>query len=272
MKKLSVLLLLFASTLLLQNCKKDTKDDDQNAQVTESDAKMMVESDNATDDILDLVDLYGFENGSSTRSRALPSCVTQTVVRSGHNVTITWEFDPNGCAMPNGNTYQGTVTIARNVDLSAMSITGSVSFDQFYVNGINIAGGTQFTRVRSNANGNPKIEHNFDLTVTFPNGDVAIRQGTRTREWVQGFGTPMHTDDIFLITGNAHVQFRNGVVIDYVITSPLHREPPCRYFVSGTVEITKNGQTAILDYGNGNCDNEATLTLPNGTVRVIHLP
>ena len=271
MKKFSLLFIALTSVLFLQNCKKDTQEE-QGEAVTDSEVRMMVQSDDATDDVLDMVDLFAFEDNSSTRSRALPSCVTQTIVHNGTTVTITWEFDAAGCAMPNGNTYQGTVTIVRDRDLQAHSITGSVSFDQFYVNGINIAGSSNFVRQLHNTNGNPEVTHTFDITVTFPNGDVAIRQGTRTREWAQGFGTPMHTDDIFLITGSAHVQFRNGVVIDYVITSPLHREPPCRYFVSGVVEITKNGQTATLDYGNGNCDNEATLTLPNGQTRVITLP
>ena len=269
MKKLSFILLALFGLIALQNCKKDKNTNAPSSTVSDDEAKEVVVSDAATDDILDMVDLYGF-NSSANRSHGLPSCVTQTIVRNGSSVVITWEFDANGCTMPNGNTYSGTVTITRDWDMAAHSISGSITFDQFYVNDLMIEGSSNFTR-EINAAGNPQITHDFDFTLTFPNGDTTSRSGTRTREWAEGFGTPSHTDDVFLITGNSHIVRRNGVVLDAVIVTPLRREATCPYFVSGTIEITKNGQTAVLDFGNGTCDDEATLTLPNGTVRVIHL-
>ncbi len=269
MKKLSFVFLALFGMIVLQNCKKDQNSDENSSTVTDDEAKEVVVSDVATDDILDMMDIYAFDN-SANRSHNLPSCVTETIVRNGTSVVITWEFDANGCTMPNGNTYRGTVAITRDWDMSAHSISGSVSFDQFYVNDLMIEGSSDFTRELNSA-GHPQITHNFDFTLTFANGDTASRSGTRTREWAEGFGTPSHTDDVFLITGNSHIVRRNGVVLDAVIVTPLRREVPCRYFVSGTIEITKNGHTAVLDFGNGTCDAEATLTLPNGTVRVIHL-
>jgi len=270
MKKFSLLVLALFSLVLLQNCKKDNKADEQQKEITNEEAKEVINSDKATDDILDLVDTHAF-NASANRSNQLPSCVTQTIVRTGSTVVITWEFDANGCTMPNGNTYSGTVVITRDWNLTAQTISGSITFDQFYVNDINIEGGSNFTR-EINAAGHPQITHSFDFTVTFPNGDVASRQGTRIREWIQGYSTPVFSDDVFLVTGMTHIVRRNGVILDAVIVTPLRRELTCPYFVSGTIEITKNNsQTAVLDFGNGTCDDEATLTLPNGTVRIIHL-
>jgi len=268
MKKLSILLLAIISISALQSCKKDKKSGAQNAFITDDEAKAVVNSDVATDDLLNMIDVYAFE--SSTSRSQLPSCVTQTITRNGSSVVIVWEFDANGCAMPNGNTYRGTVTITRDWDITAHTISGSISFDNFYVNDINIAGSSDFTR-EINTNGNPQITHNYDFTFTFPNGDTAARSGVRTREWAEGFGTPSRTDDVFLVTGNTHIERRNGVILDAVVTNPLRREVPCRFFVSGTIEITKDNQTAVLDFGSGTCDAEATLTLPNGTVRIIHL-
>jgi hypothetical protein len=40
--------------------------------------------------------------------------------------------------------------------------------------------------------------------------------------------------------------------------------------VSGIVEILKNYATATLDYGNGDCDDLATMTIKD-VVKVIHL-
>ena len=268
MKTIKLVLLTFISLFFLQNCKKDKPSDDSSL-VTNDDAKKVAITDSKTDEILDFTDIFAFDN-SQNRSHQLPSCVTQTVVQQGASLVITLEFDPNGCLMPNGRTYRGTVTITRDRDTLAHSISGSVSFDQFYIDDFMIDGSTNFVR-EFNASGNPQVTHNYDFSFTFPNGDTASRSGTRIREWVAGFGTPAHNDDVFLVTGQSHIVRRNGTVLDAVIVNPLRREIPCPYFVSGTVEITKNGQTAILDFGNGTCDNEATLTLPNGTVRIIHL-
>jgi hypothetical protein len=270
MKKSSFLLLIL-SIIFLQSCKKEQQTTDDEQQITSDEAKASIEADKETDDLLDLVDVYAFDSSVSNRSYQLPSCVTQTIVRNGTNIIITWEFDANGCTMPNGNTYQGTITITRSVDLTGHQVTGTLTFDQFYVNGKHIEGSCDFVRERSNANGNPQSTHNYNFTITFLNGDTAVRSGTRIREWIEGFGTPNRNDDVFLVTGNSHIERRNGVIIDAVIIVPLRREIPCPYFVSGTVEITKNGQTAVLDYGSGNCDNEATLTLSNGNVIIIHL-
>lgn len=268
MKTFRLTLLALISIIFLQNCKKD-KTTEETSLITGDDAKQVIITDTQTDDVLGLVDFYAFDDTSS-RTYQLPSCVTQTIVHQGTSIVITWEFDPNGCLMPNGKTYRGTVTITRDRDPAGHVINGSATFDQLYIDDFMIDGSTDFVR-EINASGNPQVTHNFDLSFTFPNGDTASRSGTKTREWIAGFGTPSHGDDVFSVTGQAHLVKRNGEVIDAVVINPLRREVPCRYFVSGTMEITKNGQTAVLDFGNGNCDNEATLTLPDGTVRIIHL-
>ncbi len=278
MKKL--ILATLVGVFLLQSCKKDQANDTQDQDVSQAEAKSVISSDATTDDIIDMVDIYAADDNTTRQGEdanksfahpQLPSCVTQTIVRNGASATITWEFDANGCLMPNGNTYRGTVTINRTFDMANHSMSGAVAFDQFYVNDIHVEGGFDYVRVRDNGNGHPQSTNNFDFTVTFPNGDVAQRAGTRVREMIEGYDTPRRDDDVFLVNGNSHMQFRNGVVVDAVIVTPLRREIPCRYFVSGTINITKNGRTAILDFGQGTCDNEATLTLPNGTVRIIHL-
>ncbi len=53
-----------------------------------------------------------------------------------------------------------------------------------------------------------------------------------------------------------------------VITSRLVKPDDCRFIVSGTIEYYLNGDlVAIVDYGNGNCDNIATKTVRGTTTR-----
>ena len=44
----------------------------------------------------------------------------------------------------------------------------------------------------------------------------------------------------------------------------------CNYVVSGIVEISQEGFTGVLDFGEGICDNEATFTI-NGQEIIIYL-
>ena len=55
-----------------------------------------------------------------------------------------------------------------------------------------------------------------------------------------------------------------------IVTEALRREATCPYFVSGTIEITRNGNQGTLDFGNGDCDNIAILTV-NGVEYTVYL-
>jgi len=44
----------------------------------------------------------------------------------------------------------------------------------------------------------------------------------------------------------------------------------CRWIVEGTIEMVSNSKTTVLDYGMGECDNQATITV-NGNINDITL-
>ncbi len=51
-----------------------------------------------------------------------------------------------------------------------------------------------------------------------------------------------------------------------IITKPLVKTDDCQYIVEGTIEYLLNGETvAIVDFGNGECDNIATKTVDGET-------
>lgn len=53
----------------------------------------------------------------------------------------------------------------------------------------------------------------------------------------------------------------NGDDIEKVITNPLVKIDDCDFIVSGTIEFQQNGETiAVIDYGDGECDDIATVT------------
>jgi hypothetical protein len=93
----------------------------------------------------------------------------------------------------------------------------------------------------------------------------------RVRTWTTGYSTPMNiSDDEYSITGTASGINRRGNEYVHTITSPLIAKMNCRWIVQGIIEFVVNSQTAVLDYGEGECDRIATLTV-NGNTYTINL-
>ncbi|MFW5758289.1 MAG: hypothetical protein ACOCYO_06370 [Bacteroidota bacterium] len=119
-------------------------------------------------------------------------------------------------------------------------------------------------------------DHAFTMTltngmVTFADGSSYSREFNRTREQVAGTDTPFFIwDDEFQHEGTASGTNLNGETYSRTVTEPLLKRRNCRWIVQGTVEIVVGTETAVLDYGEGICDREATITV-NGETNTIQL-
>lgn len=202
--------------------------------------------------------------------RFLPDCVTITIVLTQNMKTVTIDFG-DGCELRNGNFLSGKIILEYEKDPEAASIMISYSFEDFYFNRKNVAGGGSILRERSNENGNPQSTKTFDVTVTWPDGLFASKVGVRVREWIEGQNTPAWGDNVFLITGNGTFTKKNGGVLSVEVIKALRKELACKFLVSGTVKLARNENTAVLDYGDGACDDLATISVNGGERKEIHL-
>jgi hypothetical protein len=92
----------------------------------------------------------------------------------------------------------------------------------------------------------------------------------KEKEWVQGTSTTDRSDDVFLFTGSMSGTNLNGVAYTATIVAPLTKDA-CDWYVSGTVEIVRaNMPNVTLNYGDGICDDQATITV-NGVSKNITL-
>lgn len=220
-------------------------------------------------------DVYAVDEISSTskidfHSNYLPECVTVSVVLTDTTKDVTIDFG-EGCEMPNGNLLSGIIYLSYAKDLYAASNTIALNLENFTFNGVSVEGSSNIVRVRSNENGNPQGTANANFTATWPDGATASFTGTRTREWIEGFGTGFWGDNVFLITGKRTYVSRAGNEFIKEVTTPLRREMSCRFIVSGVLEITRLGNTVSLDFGDGTCDAKGTLTYPDGTEEEVFL-
>lgn len=200
----------------------------------------------------------------------LPDCVTITTVVTDTTREKTVDFG-EGCELPNGNVLSGIIKLSYEKDMEAASKSIALTLENFTFNDVAVEGSADILRVRSNENGNPQGTANATFNATWPEGDTASFEGTRTREWIEGYGSGFWGDNVFLITGKRTYIGREGNTFIKEVITPLRREMACRFIVSGVLEISRNENTASLDFGDGTCDAKGVLTQPDGTEVEIFL-
>jgi hypothetical protein len=263
-----------------------SKDDDGNS-ISVADATTNAKLDIMNDDVSKIVeDQLTTSDGISGKTNLttqdvatyLPVCATVTrvpatgtVITAGTRITKTLNFGTTGCSLPNGNVLRGVIVLSFTYQPDATSHTITYTFQDFSHNAIKYNGTKTFTRVMTTSpNRHPIVTMNMDMTATLPNGDIVTRVGQRVREIIEGYESAIWLDNIYQITGEWTTTFPNGRVQTSTITTPLRVRMNCPNIVRGVIAIVRNGNTATLDYGTGECDNLATFTL-NGVANTITL-
>ena len=264
------------------SCDSSNDGNDNNPTLTAKDIAVNSKIDVAIDDVVYIVeDQYtaqqSISNRSSTASKSiLPTCATFTTVLVDGTWTRTIDFGSAGCTLPNGNVLKGKIIISFSNDFTSKSRTLLYRFVDFYHNGKLLQGNKSITyELKSTellATEHPVMTFTVDMKITFDDGKVYSRTGTTVKETVEGNETPLNWEDnVFLVTGNSATSLANGDTITTVITTPLRYITSCKlpFPVSGIVSITKNTSVGTLDFGDGKCDNLATLTIDGVTKDII---
>ena len=208
---------------------------------------------------------------------SLPACATITTVLTDDTYTKTIDFGTDGCALANMNIVKGKIIISFSKKSTTPAKNISYTLVGFYHNDKLIEGSRTITQeFKSTAllnTAHPVSTHSVDVKITFPDGTVYKRTGNRVREMIEGFDTiSSWEDNVFLVWGYNTTTFPNGQKYTFTINTPLRIALSCKmpFPFKGVVTIVKNDAEAILDYGNGDCDDKATLTI-TGVVKEIHL-
>ncbi len=276
MKKLKLVMIALLSTFVFIAC--DNSEAIQDVPVEAIDLKT-AETEAVIDEVSDetsviIEEAYLTEEYPNTKSfdseRYLPDCVTITKVITLNKKTVTIDFG-EGCELRNGNFVSGIIMLSYEKNPEVATKTISYMFENFYFNQKNVAGEGIILRERSNENGNPQSTKTFNITVTWADGLYAKKEGKKVREMIEGQGTNAWGDNVFLITGNWTFTKRDGTVLSAQVIEALRRELACKFLVSGIIELNKNNNKALLNYGEGSCDDLATININDRGEREIHL-
>lgn len=281
------------------SCQKEHSQNGTNDQQQEEASTVSSESDAQAEDIFSRVfdDAMGANDevgiggsgvfyGRGDTLTPVPRCFTVTIEHPNGTpfpVRITIDFGSTGCTGPDGHVRRGKVITEYTARLIVPGAIAVTTFDGFYFDDIKVEGTHKITNI-SSANTTPltrkfKVEV-IDGKLTKLNGNYIKWNSTKFITQVEGLATPTPLDDIFKIEGSAHGQALRGnllVAWESTITEPLIKRFTCRWIVKGrirTVRVNTNTNSqwvAILDFGSGICDNQATLTI-NGVTHQITLP
>jgi len=267
--KTKIFMMIAALAILsFSSCSKQSVIDQTSIDMAEDDAV----SDAIFEDVFNTVDnadiiLDNLAKGDITKSDIVvsDSCPSVTITHPGDEIwpkTITIDYG-EGCEGFFENTRSGKIIIVVTGRRLETGSKKTVTFDDYFFNGIKVEGTKECENLGYNNNQN--LEFSVKLMngkLMLPdNGKVIERSFEHTKEWIVGQMTRNIWDDEFLITGTANGVNYNGISYTNTIMMALHWKRVCRFFVSGVVNIEREGKEPVeINYGDGECDAVATVT------------
>lgn len=264
------LMLFVATAVLFTSCKRENLDDNMRsaednalAEVNFSDAQSIADEAAAGN-----MNSYKSENVDGI----LSTCATITHDTLSDPRVLTIDFGDVNCTCNDGRQRRGIIIVTYTGPYREPGHIHTITFDNYFVNDNQVLGTKTVTNNGYNNDGNLYYSIEVDGSIIRANDEGTITfVSSREREWVEGESTPERVDDVYLVTGTASGTNSEGGSFTATITSALRRTVACHQFISGTAEVTPaNRPTRYIDFGDGSCDNQATVTV-NGNEHIIQL-
>lgn len=274
LKMLSGFVLAMLIIIGIAACEKETEQESYDSKQEKKDA--VVEA--IFDEVSEISDLAyqlganGMKTSAEDNSR-LNGCATITIDTTVMPHVMLIDFGEENCLGGDGKWRRGQIIVTFTGPYHQPGTVITLTFNNYYVNDNHVQGSKVMTNLGPNEDGHPEYSTVVDGSVTLNDGGGVISwQSERLRTWIEGYNTPMWYDNVFLITGSGTRSHSNGAGFTRTILEPLRKELTCHHFVSGVVQtVPVNRPTRTLDYGDGTCDNIATVTVGNRTF-IIRLP
>jgi hypothetical protein len=184
----------------------------------------------------------------------------------------------DGCSHSE-RTRKGKIIITVSGPMWEEGSSRTVELEDFYVNEHKVEGTRVVTNQGRWMEGEYEGKLYFSVVLTggkvyVPDSDIVIsKEVNRTRTFMEGEDTRWDLrDDIWYIDGIATGVNRKGIPFTREIINSLWKEIGCRFITKGTVLISAEGRPdVILDYGEGDCDPYATVTVGDNESKTINL-
>ena len=191
----------------------------------------------------------------------VPSCASVTYNSGTRTTTV--DFG-EGCTDVDNRVHKGKIVINSNGSLYETGSFAIVSFEEYSVNNVRVEGIRTIENVTTSSS--PHLQFSTTLRggkLTWPDGSFALCEADHQRTWIRADNPE---NDQWYIEGNASGKNREGQEYTSTIRNTLVFKMACRpegvfIPVAGIKVIARPGESdATLDFGNGSCDNDVTIT------------
>ena len=229
-----------------------------------------------SNDVISMADVAAATNSgsslrtTSTTATTLGGCATVTNDTTATPHVLTIDFGTTDCTCADGKIRRGKIIVNYTGHYKDSGSTHTITYSNYFVQDNQLTGSKTVTNMGTNTSGNVyyNVTVNDTLNLGTGNGEI-VWTGNRTRTWLTGYGTTERTDDSYLISGTTSLTRANGKTFTMTITTPLQIAYNCAWIEAGVIAVTgPGGITRTLNYGDGNCDSEAQLTIGTHTYNI----
>lgn len=274
-------------TLMLSSCKKESSvqspavSEEESLTVTEENAAADAEYEEVAeigitaDADLEIAasepDAAGTQAGTGVRVRThifkelasrLGPCTEITVSGETFPKTVVINYG-EGCLCRDGKFRKGAIVLHFTGPLRRSGSVLTITFRNYYVNRAHIEG----TKMIKNLSTEGAYKFSVSIEngkITWPNGRGFSYEGNKVFTQVRGMDTRTVRDDVYEIEGRNKTIYANGLVVIKNTETPLIKKISCSWLVQGILKIKINERILFINFGNGECDNKATLSWSGG--------
>ncbi len=211
----------------------------------------------------------------------LSACATITIDSMGTTDTMTIDFGSAPCICHDMRYREGKMIVSYTGKYHTPGAVIDIHYNNYAVGPTatdlySIGNSSTKHIVNNGFNGSGFMSWNVtsSMYITKPAGGTITYNESKIRTQIAGIATSYSSTNKFDISGTATGIAANGTSFSAATASgkDLIRDMSCRkHFTQGELDITPSGASTIaIDFGNGACDNIATVTR-NGVTRTINL-
>jgi hypothetical protein len=234
-----------------------------------SDGEETILMERNADDVFSIVNQAA--TGDVSQFKKDRGCATITHDTLSNPKTLIVDFGLNNCLCNDGKLRRGKIVTTYTGAFKANNNSRTTTFLNYFVNDNQVKGIKTVVNKGINTSGILSWTiTNVDTLVLPSNAGSITYQSNLNREMTAGMATNQWTDDRFSVTGSGSGIRANKNTWSMAITKPLTIDHSCIYrMVGGTIQYQPQAKSLrSLEYGDGACDNNATITINNKVIAI----
>lgn len=196
-----------------------------------------------------------------TSKSSTVACAVITLESGGSSFPKIYYVDFGSGCTTNGITRKGKLKITFSNIVTETGSTMLIERENYYVNGNKVEGQIEYKNTTTNADTPQWTRKVINGIFTDLEGEVYSNSGSHTIKQTAGVESSQLDDNTYQMTEGTHtVSKQNGGTITLTVKETLVKNYNCDYISEGKLKVESTLLNGIIDYGDGDCDKNATYT------------